>query len=237
MAEKTISQQFGPVLELIEARPVFDESGLTAARYNLSLGPGECVFIECRDETQRSQFTDLCVGLLPIGDGKVKCLGLDWQQLEERRAWALRGRIGRFFSTNSLIDLYGTHINILWPRMHHTRTPTKQLVAEAVRLGIRFGLPGLPTQVPSRLSVLDRRRAEYVRAFLGGPDLLLLEDPVALDPKELYEAFLSELTAAREKGCAVLWLASDRSVWRDYWQDGMQIFRLGDDGLIDMRGV
>lgn len=237
MSEKVASTTFAPVLELVEARPVFDDSGLASAKYNFLLEEGECALIECRDAVQRSQFVDICTGMLPAGEGIVKCMGLEWKNLEERQVWSLRGRIGRIFSSNSWIDLYGTHMNILWPRLHHSRTSLDALVEKAVNLGIRFGLPGLPTQPPGRLSAIDRRRAEYVRAFLGEPALLLLEDPVSFQPRELYEAFLSELTAIRQKGCAVVWIASEQTIWRHYAQDNMQVFRLGDSGLMEMRSV
>lgn len=237
MNKNISSINLAPALELVEARPVLDESGLASMKYNFLLEAGECAFIECRDAVQRAQFIDFCTGMLPVGAGTVKCMGLEWKNLEERQIWSLRGRIGRIFSSDSWIDLYSTHMNVLWPRLHHSWTDLDELVDKAVELGVRFGLPGLPTQPPGRLSTLDRRRAEYVRAFLGNPALLLLEDPVSFQPRELYEAFLSELTVARQKGCAVVWISSDHTVWRDYAQDTMQAFRLGDSGLIEMRSV
>ncbi|MXV35322.1 MULTISPECIES: ABC transporter ATP-binding protein [unclassified Saccharibacter] len=237
MSETMTTVSYSAALELMEARPMLGDSGLASAKYNFLLGPGECALIECRDAVQRTQFVDVCTGVLPAGEGTVKCMGLDWKALEERQIWALRGRIGRVFSSGNWIDLYGTHMNVMWPRLHHSSTDLDVLVEEAVKLGIRFGLPGLPIQPPGRLSALDRRRAEYIRAFLGKPSLLLLEDPVSLQPEGLYEAFLSELTAAMQRGCAVVWIASDHAVWHDYVKENMQVFRLGDSGLMEMRSA
>ncbi|GBD56209.1 P-loop NTPase family protein [Gluconobacter wancherniae] len=237
MAEDDLGRSaLDPVLELLDARPRFDASGLFSTRYNLHLNPGECALIECRDPRQASLFADLCTGLIPLSEGSVRCMGLDWDALEDRRAWALRGRIGRMVTDGGWIDLYGTHLNILWPQMHHTRTPLGTLVEKATRLGIRFGLPGLPVLPPGRLSALDRRRADCVRAFLGEPSLLLLENPVEMFPSDLYAAFLSALTEARDRGCAVIWLAPDDSAWRGYGQGASLHLRLYDDGLFSMRG-
>ncbi|QHI95610.1 ABC transporter ATP-binding protein [Aristophania vespae] len=237
MTNPLSSLQFlGPVLELNDARPVLNEIGLSYARYNLSLNAGECALIQCRDLQQASLFTDICSGLAPIGEGRVRCLGLEWKDLEDRRASALRGRIGRIFQGNEWIELYPMQMNILWQRLYHSKTSLNELIKEAVKLSIRFGLPGLPTQLPGKLSSLDLRRAEYVRAFMGNPSLMLLEEPVTIEPSELYDAFLGELTAVRERGCAVIWISSDASVWKDYEQSDMQKFRLSDSGLITMRG-
>lgn len=238
MSQGVSQPDYTPVLELREAVPIFDEEGLSPLKYTLAVEPGDCVFIESRDDLQTAQFTNLCAGILPIGSGKVRCMGLEWQALDERRAHALRGRIGRISEDSGWIDLYGMHLNILWPRLHHSRSSYAKFVEEAVALALRFGLPGLPTQLPERLSALDRKRAEYVRAFMGRPSLLLLENPLSLAaPKELYNAFLSELTAARERGCAVVWIGAERSAWSGYAQPNMQKFRLGDNGLIEVRGV
>ncbi|MCX5617727.1 ABC transporter ATP-binding protein [Bombella sp. TMW 2.2543] len=243
MPEKTTLSEsgYGFVLKLDDAIPVSDSTGLPPVRYNLSIEPGECVFVECRDDVRAAQFTDFCAGLLPVKkeeeangkQGSVSCMGLNWAELDERRAQALRGRIGRITGDSGWIDLYEMHLNILWPSLHHSRTPYDKLVAEAVHLSQLFGLPGLPTQLPEKLSPLDRKRSEYVRAFMNRPSLLLLENPVSLGaPVELYNAFFTELTVARERGCAVLWIGSERSAWAGYARPGMQRFRLGGNGLI-----
>ncbi|AQS90300.1 MULTISPECIES: P-loop NTPase family protein [Gluconobacter] len=223
-------------LELVDARPRFDESGLVSSRYNLRLNPGECALIECRDMGQAALFADMCVGLIPLDDGHVRCMGMDWADLDERRANALRGRIGRIVVTGGWVDLYGTHMNILWPQLHHTRTPIEKLQAQAVHLAVTLGLPGLPVVPPGRLSAMDRQRAACVRAMLGEPALLLLEHPMEGVSASLMNAFLSLVTDLRDRGCAVVWMAPDESGWGDYASDATIRLRLYDDGLFSMRG-
>ncbi|MDF7674831.1 ABC transporter ATP-binding protein [Acetobacteraceae bacterium ESL0709] len=238
MADSISTAQFiGPVLELSNARPIFEGEGLSYGRYNLTLNAGECALIQCRDKQQAASFTDLCSGLLPVGEGSVRCLGLDWKELEDRRASALRGHIGRIYQGEEWLALYPMQMNILWARLYHTRRKLDSLVKEAVQLSMRLGLPGLPTQLPSRLSSLDLRRAEYVRAFIGHPALMLMEEPVLDEPQELYNAFLGELTSARERGAAIVWISSNPLSWRDYEQGNMQKFRLSDSGLTTLRGM
>ncbi|MBR0559289.1 ABC transporter ATP-binding protein [Neokomagataea anthophila] len=226
-----------PVLELQDARPRFEDGGLAAVRYNLRLNPGDLVLVECPDAQQASLFADLCVGLLPLAAGHVRCMGMDWQSLDERRRAALRGRIGRMVVNGGWVDLHGTDLNILWPHMHHTRVPTEVLARRAIELGIHFGLPGLPVSVPSKLSGLDRCRADCVRAFLGEPALLLLENPLDDVPLSLLLAFLSSLTEARDRGAAIVWItrgAFPAGVGRI---EATSRWRLHDDGLFLKRGA
>ncbi|CDG39904.1 MULTISPECIES: P-loop NTPase family protein [Asaia] len=232
-----MTDDLSAVLELREACPVFEESGLTSIPYSLRLMPGDCMLIACRDSERTTRFADLCAGMAPLVSGQVLCQGLDWEALAEPRAWALRGRIGRVMQQGAWIDLFGTDLNILLQQLHHTRTPTEELIDEAIALSRRFGLPGLPTLTPGRLSVADRAKAACVRAFLGEPKLLLLEDPVELETADMMTAFLAELTAARERGCGVIWFSREPDLWRGYHAEGTQRYRLLDEGLLPMKQV
>ncbi|WP_025885627.1 P-loop NTPase family protein [Asaia prunellae] len=232
-----MTDDLSAVLELREAQPVFEESGLTSIPYSLRLMPGDCLLIACRDSLRASRFADLCSGLVPLISGQVLCQGLDWHGLAETRAWALRGRIGRVMQQGAWIDLFGTDQNILIQQLHHTRTKTEAIVAEAIALSRRFGLPGLPTLNPARLTAADRAKAACVRAFMGEPRLLLLEDPVDLETADMMTAFLAELTAARERGCGVIWFSREPDLWRGYNAAGTQRLRLLDEGLMPMKQV
>lgn len=226
-----------PVLELREARPALESEGLLSSAYDLRLMPGECALIRSRDTVRAGLFADLCTGMVGLRGGSVRCQGLDWTAMEERERWALRGRIGRVSQVGSWVDLFGTHFNILTPVLHHTRIPTEQLIAEATELAVRFGLPGLPVQAPGRLSPLDLRRAALVRAFLGEPALLILEDPVEVDMTDLLTPFLGMLTQARDRGAAVLWITRSAALWGGYRDAATSRYRLIDEGLFPMRGA
>lgn len=226
----------GPVLEMREARPALDAEGVLAAVYNLRLMPGDCALIRSRDGVRTGLFADLCTGMVPLREGSIRCQGLDWPRLGERERWALRGRIGRVSLMGTWADMYGTHINILTQTLHHTRTPTEKLIGEATLLAARFGLPGLPVLPPSRLSSMDLRRAALVRAFLGSPALLILEDPVEAEMRDLMDPFLVELTQARDRGAAVIWLAHSAAAWSVYNDPTVARYRLIDEGLYPMRG-
>ena len=61
----------------------------------------------------------------------------------------------------------------------------------------------------------DLRRAACVRAFLGRPELLVLERPTAGVYPAIMPALMSAVRAARSRGAAVLWTTESWDVWND----------------------
>lgn len=229
------TRSIGPVLELNKAIPSFEESGLPPVPFSMRLMPGECALVEARDASRATMFADMCSGLVPLNDGSVKFMGLNWAELHDREVNALRGRIGRITRRPSWPDFLGTHMGIMLQQLHHTTREVEEVVAEASHLSELFGLPGLPVLRPTMLSDSDLVRAGCVRAFLGRPHLLLLEDPLEAGSAELEDAFLSAMTTARDKGAGVIWLVRNNASVQKYWQGITSTWRLADDGLVAVR--
>jgi len=224
-----------PILELQDAMPLFDETGIAPAPFTMRLLPGDCALIACRDAERGAMFADLCCGMVTLSSGTVRCTGLDWTTLGTLQANALRGRIGRVSLQGAWLDILGTDANILLPQLHHTRRQERDILEEAQALAERFGLPGLPVERPSHLMPGDRLRAALVRACLGTPLLLVLENPIAGAENELGAVFLDVLTRARHRGAAVVLLTRDIGPWRG--QHGFFTHRLHllDEGMYAMR--
>ncbi|WP_173575930.1 ABC transporter ATP-binding protein [Acetobacter fallax] len=223
------------MLELMNATPFFEDSGLPPVALNLRLMPGECMVVETRDMPRATMFADLCSGLIPLNNGTVKVMGLDWTSLDVKRGNALRGRIGRITRRASWTNLFGAHVELMLRELHHTTRSIDDITGETLRMCERFGLPGVPVDTPERLSYTDLARANCVRAFMGKPDLLLLEDPLEYGTADLSLPFLECLTEARDRGAAALWFVRDASVWQAYREAVNAHWRLADDGLITVR--
>ena len=72
-----------------------------------------------------------------------------------------------------------------------------------------------PQGKPSTMRAPDLRRAACVRAFLGEPDLLILERPAVGVHPAIMPALMTAVRAARSRGAAVLWTTDDWEVWND----------------------
>jgi phospholipid/cholesterol/gamma-HCH transport system ATP-binding protein len=201
-----------PVLELAEALPAVWGHLAVDAPLSLRLPPGDFAVIEGTHSAQLTAFADLCVGMVELRSGQVRCLGHDWAALPHSYAAALRGTVGRTFATRGWIPFLDIETNILLPQLHHTRRNRAVLRSEAIGLAQDFGLPGLPVGHPSDLSAADLASAALVRAFLGEPKLLMIEPSAQGLPAAILASLLNRIAMVCDRGGAVLWLASSRSI-------------------------
>ena len=158
---------------------------------------------------------DVAQGLIEPIQGSVSFLGEAWSARGEEAKLAARAMIGRVFEEPGWISELDMEDNITLSQRHHTRRPASAIRDEASELARRFSLPGLPQGKPSAMRPPDLRRAACVRAFLGQPQLLILERPTAGVYPEMMPALMTSVKAARARGAAVLWTTDDAQVWND----------------------
>ncbi len=230
--------QAEPVLRLVSALPSFDSGFDTGALPNVPLGlelmPGDCALIEAPDPAGATAFADLCSGMIALQQGEVRFMGYDWASLGNERAAALRGRIGRIHQRGAWISMFGTHVNIMLAQLHHTRDPEPAIAQAAIELAQQVGLPGLPLVKPDRLSQGDLLRAGCVRAFLGEPQLLLLESTITPERTELTGPLLDLLSRALHRGAAAVCFTRDAPFWAAQRFPVTHRLLLRDDGLKPM---
>ncbi|WP_279312926.1 ABC transporter ATP-binding protein [Acetobacter sp. AN02] len=221
----------GPMLEFLEARPSFEDSGLPPVPFSARVMPGDCIIVECRDAERAAMFADMCSGMVSLQSGAIRFMGLDWSELRYRQMNALRGRIGRMVGTQCWSDRYGAHYSMMLKVIYHTGRSMEEVTDEAIRLSERFGLPGLPVSLPSQMSSADKVRASCVRAFIGKPHLVLISDPLAKGEADLAAPLISSIVEAMDRGAAVLWFVRNLSARTDYSQVKTGLWHLTDEGL------
>ena len=182
---------------------------------NLEVCAGDFFLIRLERFDQIASFANVCAGtILPLS-GSVAFLGKDWGNLSPEVANALRGRTGHVFLTGNWIRNLSVVENILIPQLYHTRNPKIQLLDQAGFLAESFGLPGLPGGLPGDFTAADLQRAACVRAFLGQPLLLLLQEPTqGLEP-DILAPLIQAIRDARYRGAAVVWMTKDKNIWND----------------------
>jgi phospholipid/cholesterol/gamma-HCH transport system ATP-binding protein len=176
---------------------------------------GDLLFLRGERAGQARAIFDLCSGLTPPFGGSVHFLGRDWEGVQPDIANAMRGRIGRVFSRGSWIEDVTIQENILLPELHHTRRPIREVRQEAGRLALQLGLPGIPLGYPADLPLSDLNRAAWIRAFLGNPSLILLEEPTSQLGERDVAPLIALIREARDRGAAVVWVTLNDSLWRD----------------------
>jgi phospholipid/cholesterol/gamma-HCH transport system ATP-binding protein len=201
---------------------------------SLDLTGGDLSLIRIERQRQGTVVGDACAGLALPRKGAVYFLGKEWTQLPPDIANALRGRIGRVFARGSWVGHLTLFENVLLPQLHHTRRPISELRDEAVILAEKFGLPGLPVGHSNDSLPVDLQRAACVRAFLGQPVLILLEEQNPGCFKEMMPNLINAIREARNRGAAVMWLTSDKFIWRDRSIPATRRFRLAGRKLMEV---
>lgn len=194
----------------LEPRPPY-EAGLEAVSF--SLGVGELAAVRVDAGVGRTPLADAAEGLAVPDAGRVLFQGEDWTALKPPRAAAQRGRIGRVFERAGWISNLDVDENITLSQRHHSARPLGEIEEEARRWARLFGLPDLPRLRPALMKRSDLRRAEWARAFLGRPLLVILEEPSRDVPSEAVAGLARAVEEARGWGAGVLWITSDAGAW------------------------
>ncbi len=170
------------------------------------LMPGELARVRLEPGNEQLPLADAAEGLVRPDEGSVAFLGERWAGLAPDRELALRARIGRVFDGQGWISNLNVLENLTLAQRHHTARPLADIVAEARGLAQAFGLADVPAGRPAVVPRRDLRRAEWVRAFLGRPALVLLERPTAGVAEEHAALLARAVDAALAGGAAVLWI-------------------------------
>jgi phospholipid/cholesterol/gamma-HCH transport system ATP-binding protein len=180
---------------------------------SLEVNPGELLLVRMERENERLALPDAAEGLLPPTTGSVTFLGEDWQTLSADHAAARRGKIGRLFEDEGWISDLEVDQNIILSQRHHTTRRESDIVEEALQLARVFGLPGLPRGRPGSMRRWDLRKAACIRAFLGQPAFIILEQPVHGIFADLTAPLVNAVRSACKRGAAVLWTVTDPKIW------------------------
>ncbi len=184
-------------------------------KVSFTLGAGDLLLLRLEEEFKELPLADAAEGLVDLAAGVVRFLERDWTGLSARDAAAARGRIGRVFLTEGWLDDQGVDENIVLAQRHHTERSEADIRQEAANLARMFRLPGLPLWPPHRVRRQDLRKAACIRALLGRPQLILLENPTLGVYADLIAPLVNAVNAARRGGAAVLWATTETRVWDD----------------------
>ena len=105
--------------------------------------------------------------------------------------------------------------NIMLAQRYHTHRSDDDIVDEALKLARMFGLPGLPRGRPGGMRRWDLRKAACIRAFLGQPRLIIIEQPVRGVYADFMAPLLNAVQSARARGAAILWTVTDPQIWNN----------------------
>jgi phospholipid/cholesterol/gamma-HCH transport system ATP-binding protein len=143
---------------------------------------GECKIILGGSGCGKSTTIKLVLGLLKPDSGRILVNGEDITDYTEAEMMSVRKSIGMIFQEGALFDSLSVYDNVAY-RLHEQKVPEDE-VEQEVRRMLRFvNLEDAIDKMPAELSGGMRRRVGIARALVGGPDIVMFDEPTAgLDP-------------------------------------------------------
>ncbi len=201
-----------------EATLRFDQvstGGKKSPRFDLSLNSGELIVFEVSNSEAVNDIPGLAAGVTSPRSGEVFCCGKNWTDLHDDAAVELRLQIGQVYNSTfraSWIENLDIDENIFLGQQMAGRVSQEELAERAIALARTFEMDSLPRTRRSNLGRKDLMRAQWVRAFLPDPlILLILERPTLGMDSDSVQLLLSQITKVRRTGTAVLWLDNSLS--------------------------
>jgi putative ABC transport system ATP-binding protein len=207
-----------PVVEAVELTRVHMAGGhrvRSLDQVSLSVGRGEVVAVTGPSGSGKSTLLYL-LGGLDVPDGGRACLtGVDWQTLEgDERARFRRKTCGFSVQGMALLPQATAAENVEVPLLLEEveAEERRRRVEEAIE---RVGLGEHAAKLTDQLSGGQQQRVAIARALVNEPAVVLADEPTgSLDSANAQEVTELLVSAARERGAAVVLVTHDPSVAR-----------------------
>lgn len=181
------------------------ECGLDAVSF--SLAPAELLLVRAPEARPTTPLADAASGLLDLAGGEVAFDGKGWAARSAGEAASARGLIGRVFERYDWLSNLDMDENITLAQRYHARRDPLEALEEARGLARELGFEELPAGRPARLERVVLLKAQWIRALMGKPKLLLLERPIRDMATADADLLVKALNLRRERdGTAIVWI-------------------------------
>src|SRR5947209_11441187 len=170
-----------PAIEFRDVHLSFDDRKVLDG-LSFKVMKGETKIILGGSGCGKSTTIKLVLGLLKPDAGQVLVDGVDITHFNEVEMMRVRKKIGMIFQEGALFDSLSVYDNVAF-RLHEQGVPEDE-VEQEVRRMLRFvNLEDAIDKMPIELSGGMRRRVGIARALVGGPKIVMFDEPTAgLDP-------------------------------------------------------
>ena len=174
-------ERITPAIEFKDVTLSFDDR-VILDKLSFTVQKGETKIILGGSGGGKSTTIKLILGLLKPDSGRIVVDGEDITEYTEAQMMSVRKKIGMVFQEGALFDSLSVYDNVAY-RLHEQGVPEDEVEQEVTRM-LRFvNLEDAIDKMPIELSGGMRRRVGIARALVGGPKIVMFDEPTAgLDP-------------------------------------------------------
>lgn len=204
-------------------------------RLSFGVGPGEQLLIRPEGLGDHLPLCELAQGLLRPDSGTVRFEGRCWEDMSGREQSRMRGRIGRVFDERAWVSNLSVFQNIALSSRHHGTLSETEIGERVSRLAAAAGiLDSLPLR-SDRVHRRELQLAQWVRALIDFPKLILLQQPARGIRTELHTLLLEWVRSALDRGGAAIWITTSAGLWRSSGLENAWRYVMSDGTLTPIR--
>jgi len=177
---------------------------------SIAVGPGEIVLLTGPSGSGKTTLLTLIGALRAVQEGSCRVLGQDLLGASEAQRTALRRRIGFIFQQHNLLGFLTARQNVAMALELDAGTTEAERQERAGAILDAVGVGERKDAYPAKLSGGQRQRVAVARALVGGPGLVLADEPTAaLDAKSGAEVVRLLRELAKERAVPILLVTHD----------------------------
>jgi len=195
---------------------------------DLTVHPGEFVFLIGRTGAGKSTLLKSLYGEIPVTEGKVQVSGFELNGLKESKIPFLRRELGIVFQDFQLLNDRSAIDNLLFVLKATGWKKKDVMIARCEQVLQVVGLENKGYKFPAELSGGEQQRLVIARALLNEPKLVLADEPTgSLDPT-VSDEVMALLQKICSEGTSILMATHDYRLIQKF---GGTIYEVKDQNL------
>jgi cell division transport system ATP-binding protein len=205
-----------PIIQIRNAN-IYQGSNLILNNVNLSVNPGEFVYLVGKTGTGKSSLLKTLYGELPLTNGEGWVAGFNLRDLDWKKVPYLRRTLGVVFQDFQLLTDRNVSDNLRFVLRATGWTDEKLMQEKIADVLEKVGLKSKGFKMPFELSGGEQQRVDIARALLNSPKLILADEPTGnLDPETSDEIMRLLFQIARDYQTAIVMATHDYIVVQKY---------------------
>jgi cell division transport system ATP-binding protein len=188
---------------------IYQEGRSIISNINLSVNPGEFIYIIGKTGSGKSSLMKTLYGDLPLTDGQGTIVDYELNGLVEKDIPFLRRKIGIVFQDFKLLPDRTVNNNLIFVLKATGWIDNKEMQDKIDEVLDKVGMKAMANKMPHQLSGGEQQCVAIARALLNDPELILADEPTGnLDPQTSIEV-LEVLRKINQNGKTVIMATHD----------------------------